>query len=517
VRLSELVDGSGGGLLLVEPGSTDPEVTSVVTTDLLDPRRYLVGGELVLSGLAWWRPHRPARTRSFVAALVEAGVAGLAAGEAQLDGVPQDLVTVCAALGLPLLRVPVAVSFATVMERAGRRLSPSRPDDLAALLGRHRALLAAATGAAADPALLARGAAGAPGLTAVLEWVGADLDLRCGVFSAAGRLIGATGPAPGEEERRRIARRFLHAPSLPHRLPRPGGRTVTLFGAGGPALVRIGSWIVAIDGDDREWTGGRREAVEELVSLIALERDLAGRRSDMERQLAAALSGGTAGDAVAAMSRCGIDPGVASVTVLGTGRHAGTVLAEAFAAEAVPTALGESGREWLGVVATAEPGDLVTRLRRVVAALEPGLGEEPLRIGVSDAVTGGDGVLGAVAEARSAAVAGHATQRHSVGGPDLLASHALLLAAVPAALRQAYRSRVLGPLLEHDRAHRTELLPTLAAYLECSGSWSRCAARMHVHVNTLRYRIERIEALTGRDLRRLEDQMDLLLALRLPA
>jgi DNA-binding PucR family transcriptional regulator len=32
----------------------------------------------------------------------------------------------------------------------------------------------------------------------------------------------------------------------------------------------------------------------------------------------------------------------------------------------------------------------------------------------------------------------------------------------------------------------------------------------------LRYRIERIEALTGRDLRRLEDQADLLLALRVP-
>jgi DNA-binding PucR family transcriptional regulator len=69
-------------------------------------------------------------------------------------------------------------------------------------------------------------------------------------------------------------------------------------------------------------------------------------------------------------------------------------------------------------------------------------------------------------------------------------------------------------LLEHDRAHRTDLVATLATYLECSGSWARCAERMHVHVNTLRYRIERIEALTGRDLRRLEDQADLLLALQ---
>ena len=58
-------------------------------------------------------------------------------------------------------------------------------------------------------------------------------------------------------------------------------------------------------------------------------------------------------------------------------------------------------------------------------------------------------------------------------------------------------------------------LATLAAYLACSGSWSRCADTMHLHVNTVRYRIERIEAMTGRDLRRLDDQVDLLLALRL--
>ena len=78
----------------------------------------------------------------------------------------------------------------------------------------------------------------------------------------------------------------------------------------------------------------------------------------------------------------------------------------------------------------------------------------------------------------------------------------------------AYRTRLSGPLLEHDRRHRTDLVSTLKAYLDCSGSWSRCAARMHVHVNTSRYRIERIEELTGKDLRRLEDQTDLLLALR---
>jgi DNA-binding PucR family transcriptional regulator len=44
--------------------------------------------------------------------------------------------------------------------------------------------------------------------------------------------------------------------------------------------------------------------------------------------------------------------------------------------------------------------------------------------------------------------------------------------------------------------------------------WNRCAAQLHVHVNTLRYRIRRIEQLTGRDLGTLENRVDLFLALR---
>lgn len=39
---------------------------------------------------------------------------------------------------------------------------------------------------------------------------------------------------------------------------------------------------------------------------------------------------------------------------------------------------------------------------------------------------------------------------------------------------------------------------------------------MHVHVNTLRYRIRRIEELTGRDLSRFDERVDFFLALRLP-
>jgi DNA-binding PucR family transcriptional regulator len=52
-------------------------------------------------------------------------------------------------------------------------------------------------------------------------------------------------------------------------------------------------------------------------------------------------------------------------------------------------------------------------------------------------------------------------------------------------------------------------------FLDCSGSWTKAAEAMFVHVNSLRYRIRRVEELTGRDLGSLADQAALLLALRL--
>jgi DNA-binding PucR family transcriptional regulator len=80
----------------------------------------------------------------------------------------------------------------------------------------------------------------------------------------------------------------------------------------------------------------------------------------------------------------------------------------------------------------------------------------------------------------------------SVVTSDEGASHELLLATVPPSVLRSFRE-----------------------FLACSGSWNACAVRMYVHVNTVRYRIKRIEELTGRDLSRLDDQVDFFLALQI--
>jgi hypothetical protein len=163
------------------------------------------------------------------------------------------------------------------------------------------------------------------------------------------------------------------------------------------------------------------------------------------------------------------------------------------------------------------------RLRGAQPVLESDRSRVRLTVGVSAPAEGVTALDGALHEARSAlrlaairAAAASPAPRPAVSvvTSDEVASHELLLASVPASVLRSFRERLLGPLVAYDERHRAELLPTLREFLACSGSWNACAATMYVHVNTVRYRIRRIEELTGRDLSRLDDQVDFFLALR---
>ncbi|MEV4188055.1 helix-turn-helix domain-containing protein, partial [Streptosporangium canum] len=115
--------------------------------------------------------------------------------------------------------------------------------------------------------------------------------------------------------------------------------------------------------------------------------------------------------------------------------------------------------------------------------------------------------------------AGHARRLAEARGGGVVTSdeiytHALLLATVPDDVRRSFAARTLDPLFDYDRRHNSDLVRTLGTFLDCVGSWNACAERLHVHVNTVRYRIRRVEELTGRDLSAMADRVDLFLALR---
>jgi DNA-binding PucR family transcriptional regulator len=69
--------------------------------------------------------------------------------------------------------------------------------------------------------------------------------------------------------------------------------------------------------------------------------------------------------------------------------------------------------------------------------------------------------------------------------------------------------------VREDIASGRPLLGTLEAYLACDLNVRRAAEQLHIHVNTAHYRMERIAARTGLDLRRLADLMELVVAVRL--
>ncbi|MEE1785216.1 helix-turn-helix domain-containing protein [Streptomyces sp. SP17BM10] len=73
----------------------------------------------------------------------------------------------------------------------------------------------------------------------------------------------------------------------------------------------------------------------------------------------------------------------------------------------------------------------------------------------------------------------------------------------------------LGPLLDYDARRGTELVRTLRAYFDCGGSLTRAKDELHVHVNTVVQRLDRVEALLGRDWNVPERSLELQLALRL--
>jgi DNA-binding PucR family transcriptional regulator len=82
------------------------------------------------------------------------------------------------------------------------------------------------------------------------------------------------------------------------------------------------------------------------------------------------------------------------------------------------------------------------------------------------------------------------------------------------ALAEERYAAALGTLAAYDAKRRTALLETLERHLGDRGALVATARALFIHTNTLRQRLERIEALTGLDLAQ-EDLLSLELTLKL--
>lgn len=556
MRLRALLDTDALGLrLLGGEEELDRTVRGVMTTDLRDPSRYLSGGELVLTGLAWRRD--AADSDPFVRILAQAGVAALAAGEAELGDVPDDLIVACARHRLPLFAVHESVAFATITEHVVRQVSGERAGDLAAVVDRHRRMMTSGP------------AGGGPDV--VLDLLGSDLDLRAWVLSPTGRLIAGPkvgGPPLPADTCAQLAAEHLSATRTGRRAPHRvllGTTPYSLFpirtAPRSPQTSRdvretvLSDWLLAVEADAGDWPEERLDLLYGVTQLIAVERDRRDAARTVRRRLAQEVlelvQTGAAPAEIAARLRVAAPvllPGLGAAPhwqvvvarveweddTLQTGPTAQSLLEEILV-DPLTTgpepsdriAVAHTGDEAIALVPLpavstehdgSEQGVLADSLLDAIRApLTAGLNDDGrLTLGVSAAVHSAEGLRGALEEARHARrVAAARTGRVCAAGHQELASHVLLLPFVPDDVRRAFTARLLDPLREYDHRHRAELIPTLEAFLDSDGSWTRCASRLHLHVNTLRYRVGRIEQLTGRDLSRLEDKLDFFLALRM--
>ena len=360
------------------------------------------------------------------------------------------------------------------------------------------------------------------GLDAMFRDVAAETGLRCWLVTGMGRVIGGAGELPRPSALRLAA----HYQAAHYQAPAAEGR-FTLVAVG--EEPRSASWFLACAGEQRDWTREQLQTIADLAADAVHERARLAARQSGERGLAEAVigrlaaGGGDGAEAEALLRAAGLRPGYLVVAFrtqraestgeLALDRDLAEELLIPYAVRAVVAAARE---EVFAILPDTDADALAAWLREAAPVLRAaGI---TLTAGISGPVRGAADLTGAVREAsgarRAAALRPSETGSVRVATSAEIDSHELLLASVPTPVLRSFRERLLGPVAEYDARHKAELLPTLRSFLACDGSWSACATRMYVHVNTVRYRISRIEALTGRDLSALPDRVDFFLALR---
>jgi sugar diacid utilization regulator len=160
--------------------------------------------------------------------------------------------------------------------------------------------------------------------------------------------------------------------------------------------------------------------------------------------------------------------------------------------------------------------DLHQLAAELTKTLEPVAGPGAVTIAIGDPCDRPDAYAPSFAGARRALdVMLKLGRGGAVIGARELGPYGLLLQASTLDDLEAFARSTLEPLVAHDRGHGSDLVRTLRVYLEEDRVQRRAAARCFIHVNTVVYRINRIEQLLGRSLDDPTAVFDVTLALRI--
>ncbi|GAA1879453.1 PucR family transcriptional regulator [Streptantibioticus ferralitis] len=166
-------------------------------------------------------------------------------------------------------------------------------------------------------------------------------------------------------------------------------------------------------------------------------------------------------------------------------------------------------------MAGSTPGDLADQLHAIWPALHALTPQAFVHAGIGPAAATPAELPAGLVQARFALSAARsaAPATFAIRAAEDMTALTDLLAGIPAEVRAGFRELVLAPLIEQDEKTDGVLMETLEVFLANDGSWTRSAEALHVHVNTVHYRLQRIEQLTNRNLSRLADRLDLRAAL----
>jgi Purine catabolism regulatory protein-like family/PucR C-terminal helix-turn-helix domain/GGDEF-like domain len=469
-------------------GELDRVIRWVHSSEMPDPSPYLRGDEVVLSAGIWfWAGSSP---QVFAAGLAGAGAAAIGFGPSALvPEVPPPLVEACAKHGLTLFAIPDHVPFIAVIETFVEHYVEDRERELLDAQDRNEQLVRAAQdqqGIGGVLRVLARHRQGA-------AWV---VERRRGLLAATG------GEPPAE---------LVAAVAASGRHPLPGWTVVPIVPTG------IDAWLV-LEGGLESLPAAARSAIEQAVAFLAIElqRDVAVRES--ERRFAAELVDlVAAGDAqlaaaTARLEAFGLDPSAPLATIVceTDDTEDGLAALESLLSDlAVRSVAAVKGLQIVAMVGWSQPAaELRDLARRIRAALRDGSA-----VGVAGVTCNAGDLRRALIEAQQAC---QFATRGALGFAMYaeVGSHAALLALQDESVVAQFRDALLRPLVEHDLRRHTELVRTLELFLESGGAYQQTADELHVHVNTLRLRLARVEELTGRSLSDMETRVDLFIALR---
>jgi purine catabolism regulator len=286
-----------------------------------------------------------------------------------------------------------------------------------------------------------------------------------------------------------------------------------------------------------------RLTLHQAVTIVALELLRSRVAGDTERRLAgdvlaAVVRGELAGPELARrLEPFGLSERVAVLVIErpGNGRSSPASVEEAFSSvlrdEAALGLVASAGSLTCGLVAGMDEDELFALADRVALRLSdelPGFAA----LGVGRAVAGGDARRSfhearCALEALALGVGGsppalNGNGNGNGGGAALapvatyrdLGSFQLLLSLQDDESLRLFCDSILGPIELSEGHYGGELMRSLEAFIEENGQWERAARRLYCHRHTLRYRIRRVEELTGRNLASARDRIEFWLALR---